>query len=188
MKQILTIALITAALSVCHYAGAQTTKAKPKEGQTAVNTTATNGTQNTTASYNATYASQFEMGDPRYSNMAMNYFKDREEAQTDRHADMFADSVTLVLSNGFVVKGKSQLLQGMKEHRAPIANVKTTIAYAISLRATTKDETGVLIAGSLESTAKDGTKEKGDFMHLIVFDKKDQIVYIKQYDAKPAQQ
>src|ERR1700761_2409341 len=74
--------------------------------------------------YTAGYSSNFTMADPSYSEKILTLWKDYDNNTLDLHANMFSDTVTMLLSDGTLVKGKAQNLAGVKEFRKSVKDLK----------------------------------------------------------------
>ena len=72
------------------------------------------------STYKAAYSSNFTMADPSYSDKILTLWKDYEDNTLDMHVDMFSDTVTMMLADGSVVKGKALNLAGVKDFRGSI--------------------------------------------------------------------
>lgn len=109
-----------------------------------------------TSGYTAAYSSNFTMADPSYSEKILTLWKDYENNTLDKHINLLSDTVSMILSDGTLVKGKANALAGVKEFRGSIKNLKVTVDAWMSLKSLDKDENWVAIWGTEEYTDKDG--------------------------------
>src|SRR5260221_12200227 len=110
--------------------------------------------------YTASYSSNFSIADPSYSEKILMLWKDFENNTLDNHTDMFADTVTMMLANGAMVKGKAENLAGAKQFRGSLKNYKAALDAWVSLKSTDKNQNVVCVWGSEEYTDKDGKQVK----------------------------
>jgi ketosteroid isomerase-like protein len=139
------------------------------------------------APYIAGFSSQFEMGDPKYTNSVLTLLKDFEENQTDRHSNLFADTLTFITPEGFVLKGKDQFLPGNKQYRGSFTNVKTSIEMYVSVKSVDRHRPEVVVRGSQEKIAKDGAKNIVDFQSVWAFNQDGKVTYVREYTSRHPQ-
>lgn len=156
-------------------AQAQTDKTKEKEKMQKADKT---------TSYTATYSSKFEIGNPAYTQVIINLWKDWDDNALDRSAKMFADTVAMYTADGTMVKGKDLNLAEAKKYRGQFAAVKSTIHAIVSLKSTDRNEDWVAIWGTEEDTSKDGKKTSTNFHEVWKFNKDGKIDIMRQYQAK----
>jgi len=116
--------------------------------------------------YKAMYSSNFTMADPSYSEKVLTLWKDYENNTLDNHANLMADTVSILLANGTLVKGRAQNMANVKEYRGSIKNLKITIDAFMSLKSLDKDENVVCVWGNETFTDKDG-KEYSQRVHEV---------------------
>jgi len=138
-----------------------------------------------TSSYSADYSSNFEMGNPAYSKMILEMWKDWDDNALDRH-DYMADSVTMFLPDGKVIKGKQANFEGAKKLRGGMKSVKSTLHAWIPLRSTDRNEDLVAIWGQEVDTYPDGKIETTELHEVWAFNKDGKITWMRQYSAKPS--
>jgi hypothetical protein len=133
--------------------------------------------------YTAGYSSSFIIGDPSYSDKILMLWKDFENNTLDKHADFFADTVTMVLSNGTAIKGKADNLKSVMQYRNSIKNYKVTIEAWVSLKSTDRNENVVCIWGTEEYTDKDDKQVRSQAHEVWAFNKDGKIALMLQYAA-----
>lgn len=133
--------------------------------------------------YTAAYSSNFKIGDPSYSAKILTLWKDFEDNTLDKHADMFSDTVTMMLSEGMVVKGKADNLAGAKAFRSSLNNYKVTVEAWVSLKSVDRNENWVAIWGTEEYTDKDGKAIKRRVHEIWGFNKDGKISIMMQYEG-----
>jgi hypothetical protein len=131
--------------------------------------------------YTASYSSKFTIASPTYSDKILTLWKDFENNTLDKHADMLADTVTMMLANGAVVKGKAENLKSVKEFRSSMQNYKVTIHAWVSLKSTDKNENVVCVWGSEEYTDKTGKQVKTGTHEVWVFNKDGKVGLMMQF-------
>lgn len=131
--------------------------------------------------YTAGYSSNFTTADPSFSEKVLTMWKDYDNNTLDQHAGWLADTVTMLLSDGTLVKGKSQNMAGVKEFRGSIKNLKTTIDAWVSLKSLDRDQNVVCIWGNENFTDKDGKEVSRRVHEVWMFDSSGKISMILQY-------
>ncbi len=141
------------------------------------------------APYKALYSSDFEMGDPAKSMLVLEMWKDYDDNAFDRHADMFADSVVVFLSDGEVLRGKESMLTGVKTYRSTIDSVRSDVHAWMSLKSKDRNEDVVAVWGTENDTWKDGKKTANHLHEVWFFNKDGKVSAIRQFSMKatPAQ-
>ncbi|WP_026897920.1 cytochrome c family protein [Daejeonella oryzae] len=134
--------------------------------------------------YSATYSSKFEMGDPAKAQLILHLWKDWDDNALERHSNLFADTVTMNLSDGSVIKGKDQNLSAAKEYRSTLLSAKSTVNAYMSLRSVDKNENWVAIWGVEEDTHKDGKKTMSTLHEIWKFNKDGKIDWMRQFHGK----
>lgn len=134
--------------------------------------------------YTATYSSQFEMADAAISKMILELWKDWDDNNFSRHADYFADTVTMIFTNGQVVKGKENLLNSATQHRGSLASAKSVVDAWLSTRSVDKDEKWVAIWGSETDTNKDGKESTMRIHEIWKFNKDGKVDFMQQYTGQ----
>jgi uncharacterized protein YwqG len=133
------------------------------------------------SSYTAAYSSNFTMADPSYSDKVLTLWKDFENNTLDKHVDMISDTVTMMLSEGMVVKGKAANLAGVKEFRNSIKNYKVTVEAWMSLKSLDRDENVVCVWGNENFTDKDGKQVTRRLHEVWGFNSAGKVSLMMQY-------
>ena len=133
--------------------------------------------------YTARYSSNFVMGNPAYSKMVVDMWKDWDDNAFERH-DYYADSLMMVLPDGTVMRGKAANLEGAKKFRGTLKSSNSTIEAMLPLRSADKNEDWVAIWGTETNTWADGKVEKRDIHEMWRFNKDGKVNLIRQFQAK----
>jgi hypothetical protein len=133
--------------------------------------------------YTPSYSSSFVIADPSYSEKILMLWKDFENNTLDNHTDMFADTVTMMLANGAMVKGKAENLAGAKQFRSSLKNYKAGLDAYVSLKSTDRNQNVVCVWGTEEYTDKDGKQVKTRLQEVWAFNKDGKIALMLQYAA-----
>jgi hypothetical protein len=189
MKQ-LVISILSAAFFLTA-TQAQVTKTKDdnvkvKESGNKLKIKDKSGMGNLTMPYTAMYSSNFKIGNPMYSNMVLNLWKDYDENNFDRHADWFADTMQMISANGTLTRGKEDNMSAIKRYRNGFTTAKSTLDAWIPLKSVDKNEDWVALWGTEVDTYPDGHTEAADVHEIWRINKDGKIDMIKQYSAKAA--
>lgn len=137
--------------------------------------------------YTASYSSNFVIGNPAHTNMIVDMWKDWDDNAFDRH-NYWADTGTVYLSDGMVIKGKDSMLAGAKRYRGSLKSSKSTITSMLPLRSTDRNEDWVAMWGTETNTWPDGKVEVRDIHELWRINKDGKIDLMRQFTAKPEKQ
>jgi hypothetical protein len=133
--------------------------------------------------YTASYSSNFTIANQSYSEKVLMLWKDFENNTLDNHSDFFADTVTMMLADGTMVKGKAENLSGAKQFRSSLKNYKATIDAWVSLKSKDRDQNVVCVWGDETYTDKDGKAVKDRLQEVWGFNKDGKIDLLIQYSA-----
>ncbi|MDB4902386.1 MAG: nuclear transport factor 2 family protein [Mucilaginibacter sp.] len=133
--------------------------------------------------YTPSYSSSFVIADPSYSEKILMLWKDFENNTLDKHIDMFADTVTMMLANGAMVKGRTENLAGAKQFRSSLKNYKAALDAWLSVKSTDKNQNVVCVWGTEAYTDKDGKQVKTRLQEVWTFNKDGKIDMMLQYAA-----
>ncbi len=133
--------------------------------------------------YTARYSSNFVMGNPAYTAMVVDMWKDWDDNAFERH-DYYADSLMMVLPDGTVMKGKTANMEGAKQFRSTLKSSNSTIETMLPFRSADKNEDWVAIWGTETNTWPDGKVEKRDIHELWRFNKDGKVDMMRQFQAK----
>ena len=134
--------------------------------------------------YKADYSSSFTMADPSYSEKILTLWKDYENNTLDKHADMISDTVSMLLADGTLVKGKANNLAGVKEYRGSIKNLKVTVDAWMSVKSLDRDENLVCVWGNESFTDKDGKQVSVRMHEVWGFNSAGKVSLILQYTGQ----
>jgi ketosteroid isomerase-like protein len=147
--------------------------------------TQTSMADNSNLPYTAMYSSKFQMGNARYSRMVLNAWKAYDNNMLDKIADMIADTVTAIMPDGSIIKGKDNFLNGLKTYRGGFSAATSTVDAWLPVKSTDNGDDFVCIWGTETDTKSDGTTQKVDLHELWGFNKDGKLSFFRQY-AGPA--
>jgi hypothetical protein len=174
--------LFTVVFSFSSHAQETTKKNKKTKGGT--------GAQNMTdLPYKAGYSSDFTMGNMENAKMILLLYKDFEN-QVWTKDGWFADTVTVIIPNGTVIKGKDSVLNAFKKQRAGLSSTSFTMDAIIPLKSQDRDQDWVALWGHQQMTLADNTagSTSVDFQTIWGFNREKKIVYVHFYEAQPSRQ
>ncbi|WP_426667608.1 hypothetical protein ACPPVU_16420 [Mucilaginibacter sp. McL0603] len=131
--------------------------------------------------YKADYSSSFTMADPSYSEKVLTLWKDYENNTLDKHADMISDTVTMLLADGTLVKGKANNMAGVKDFRGSIKNLKVKVDAWMSIKSLDRDENLVCVWGNETFTDKDGKQVSRRMQEVWGFNSAGKVSLMLQY-------
>jgi len=181
MKKLSLLLTCTLIMSVSVISLSQAQENTKKKAKSAASTA-----DNSAMPYTATYSSKFVMGDPAHSKLIMELWKDYDDNAFDRHADMFADTAMIFLSDGQVIKGRDNMMAGVKQYRGSIASVKSDVHAIMSLKSVDRNENWVAIWGTENDTWKDGKTSSVELHEIWRLNKDGKVDVIRQFTRKTA--
>lgn len=134
--------------------------------------------------YQATYSSKFEMGNPAHAKKVLEIWKDFDNNTIQNHADYFADTVMIILSDGHVVRGKDSLIAGITQYRSSLGKAVSTVDAWLATRSIDRNEDWVSIWGTETDTATDGTVSVSRLNEIWQLNKDGKVAFIAQYVGK----
>lgn len=134
--------------------------------------------------YAAQYSSRFEMANAANSKMILELWKDWDDNTFSKHADYFADTVTMIFTSGQVVKGKDNVIAGATQFRSSLANVKSQVDAWISTKSIDKNENWVCIWGSETDTDKNGKETVMRIHEIWRINKDGKVDFMQQYTGE----
>ncbi len=146
------------------------------------------GEMTTDYPYTAEYSSKFKMGNPKYSRMILELWKDWDNNQLDMHQDYFSDTITYQTPTGEVIRGKDKFVSTGKQNRDMLSNVKSSLEVWIPLKSIDKDQDWVAVWGREDDTDKSGKMTSNMIHEIWGFNKDGKIVFYRQYTAVPPKQ
>ena len=133
---------------------------------------------------NATFSSDFEIGDPNQADKIVELWKQYDENTLDKGLDYFADTVTLAMHDGWKYFGtRDSLMKLMKKKRGEYSAVNSVIVGIIPLKATDLKENWVSILGTEYTTMKN-KKDSADIQEYWRFNKDGKIDLMHSYKRK----
>ena len=130
-------------------------------------------------------ATNITLGNQAYSQKVLWAWKYYDENTLDKAADLFADDVMATLPDGTVIKGKDNLLKGLKDYRNSFASAASTVEACVTLKSPDRpDNEVVTIWGAETDTNKDGTVSKVHLNEVWFFNKEGKVVEFHQLAAK----
>jgi hypothetical protein len=130
--------------------------------------------------YASRYATDFEKGDPRYLEMVLDFWKEYETGNVKKTAKNFADTILMVLPEGFFSGQKDSVLASFKKTRDKYSIVQCHLDTWMPARINGKDN-WVFIWGWQERTDKNGKLEAPVLHEVWRINKKGKIDFMQQY-------
>ncbi|MCU7550319.1 hypothetical protein OCK74_14450 [Chitinophagaceae bacterium LB-8] len=137
--------------------------------------------------YTAEYSSKFMPGNPAHGKLILDIWKDWDDNVTDRHADMFADTVFMMFPNGQSVKGRDSAMYLAKKFRGSLASSKSTIEAWMPTKSIDRNEDWVLVWGREEDTDMNSNKTTVLLHEIWRINKDGKIDFMRQYMSKPTE-
>lgn len=138
--------------------------------------------------YTATYSSQFAPGVPAHGKLILDMWKAWDDGALDRQSSWVADSITLQLPTGDMIRGKEAFMRESKAYRDQFATVKSSVEAWMPIKSIDRNEDWVLIWGIEEHADKTGKVEKQMLHEVWGINKDGKITYMRQYTAVPPKQ
>jgi hypothetical protein len=133
---------------------------------------------------NATFSSDFEIGDPSQADKVVDLWKQYDENTLDKGLDYFADTVTLAMHDGWKYHGtRDSLMKLMKQKRGEYSQINSVIIGIIPLRATDIKENWVSIFGT-EYTTRKNKMDSADIQEYWRFNKDGKIDMMHSFKRK----
>ncbi|HEV7621240.1 MAG TPA: hypothetical protein VGO09_05885 [Flavisolibacter sp.] len=136
---------------------------------------------NPSFAYTASYSSQFALGSQDYSSVVLNAWKGYDNNTWDVMADNISDTVTAMLFDGTVIKGKDNFLNGIKGYRGSFSAVNSTVEAWLPVKSLDRDQQWVCIWGTETDTKADGSTQKIALHELWRFNKDGKVDYLRQF-------
>ncbi len=132
----------------------------------------------------SSYSSAFEIGDYSQADKVVELWKQYDDNTLEKGLDMFADTVTMMMADGWRYHGtKDSLMKLTKVERAKYSTVKSKIVAITPLKATDLNESWVIIYGTEYMTSKNKT-DSSDLQENWRFNKDGKIDMMHSYRRK----
>jgi len=129
-----------------------------------------------------TYSSQFEIADPKYAETILTLWKDFDAGDLNTHKDLFADSVSLYLTDGASLLGRrDSIISWTQKYRGAYKSVVDRVDAVTALRSTDKNENWALVWGMETSTDMKGKVDSTNLMETWRFNKDGKVDLLYQY-------
>ncbi len=123
-----------------------------------------------------------KLGKADYSKMILNAWKAYDSNKLDDISMIIADTITSLLPDGTLIKGKDNFLNAMKTYRGSFTSVVSTVDACTTLKsASAPDDEITVIWGTETSTKKDGTTQKMGLHEVWFFNKDGMVSRFFQY-------
>jgi hypothetical protein len=133
-----------------------------------------------TTPYKATYSSKFVIADQSYADKVLTLWKDFENNKLDDHINWIADTVSMTLADGKIVKGKAENLAGVKAFRGSLKDMKITVDAWVSLKSD-RNQNVVCVWGEEDYTDANGKHVKVSLQEVWGFNKDGKVSLMLQY-------
>jgi hypothetical protein len=138
-----------------------------------------------TLPYTADYSSKFEMGDMKNVQTVLELYKDWDNNNLDNSRSKFADSVTLVLSDGSVIKGSfDSINKATKPYRNSLGTVTSSVHAIMPVKSTDKNENWVLAWFTEHRTDAKGKQDSVELQETWRMNKDGKADLLYQYQQK----
>ena len=135
--------------------------------------------------YQATYSSQFVMGNPAHAKKILELWKDYDANNLSLHADYFADTLTIDLPNGMSIKGKDPAMKAITDYRTSQGKVESVVDAWIATKSVDRNADWVCIWGVETATDAAGKVTKNRIHEIWQLNKDGKVVYMAQFTAMP---
>lgn len=130
-------------------------------------------------------ATKITLGNQAYSQKVLWAWKYYDDNTLDKAADLFADDVLATLPDGTVMKGKDNLMKGLKDYRNSFSSAGSTVDACVTLKTPDMPDREVVTIWGVETdTGKDGTVSKVHLNEVWFFNKEGKVVEFHQLAAK----
>src|SRR5687768_11819800 len=124
MRKIILFLLVVIAFTTCKSDEAKVDSMSAKDS-----------TNNETYPYTATYSSKFEIGESKYSQTILKMWKAWDNGDLNSVKDMFADSVVMMLGNGWIDRGtRDSIVAHAMQYRATLDSVSSKVIAFVPLK------------------------------------------------------
>jgi hypothetical protein len=187
MKNITLPAMIIAFITLSMSVTAQPTRMKEKDDKIKVKMKGSMQSTNNSL-YTPTYSSDFAISSSGYSNLILKAWKDFENNTLDNSATILADSMTSILANGTILKGKDNFINAIKGYRSSFSGMETSVAAWTNLKSLDKNKDIVCIWGQEKAKKSDGTSKTTVVHELWFFNAAGKVDLFRQFtEGEPHQ-
>jgi hypothetical protein len=135
--------------------------------------------------YTASYSSNFEIGQPNYSKIILDLWKDYDDNTFQKGLPSFADSVSMFFANGAPYIGTSKgAMEMATSYRSQFSSVRSVVNAFVPLKSVDKKENWVCVWGT-EYDTKDGKTDSVFLQETWRFNKDGKVDLMYQYSSKP---
>ena len=130
-----------------------------------------------------TYSSDFSIGNYDYAKMIVQgSWKDWQDNTMDNMKSWIADTITVLQSNGKMIKGADSLIANWKRGRASYTSIIDTVNAVVPVYSNDKKENWVLVWATEINTDMKGVKDTVNFMETWRINKDGKADMVFQYD------
>jgi len=174
------ITAIAVILYACNTAEKETPKEETKETASAPAAIAN------MSGYTATYSTSFEMGDPKNAEAILAVYKDWDNGNLEPSKTLFADSISLYLTDGTVIAGpRDNAISTTQNFRNMFSAIKSTVHGIFPVNSTDRNENWVCIWATEVNTDKKGKTDSVWLQETWRFNKDGEIDLLYQYARSP---
>jgi len=107
--------------------------------------------------YEAAYSKSFEMGEAKNAEVVLALWKDWDNGNLQTSKALFADSVSILTSDGSVIAGvRDSVMASMQGYRDNFSAIKSSVDAIFPIKSSDKNEQWVCIWGRETNTDKKG--------------------------------
>ena len=138
-----------------------------------------------TSGFTAGYSFSFVMDPATNTEVVLALWKDWKDGDISKNRSHFADSLTLILSDGSVMTGNTdELLKNMQEYRNSYKSIDVAVNTAFAVKSTDKDAHWVSIWGTEIQTDNAGKVDSVSLNETWRFNKEGKVDRMLQYLRK----
>jgi hypothetical protein len=176
MKKVL-LAAAVAILAACNSNEPSATAETPNSGSDST-------THEINSPYPVNYSSKFTTGDPKNAESVLNLWKIWESGDLSAVKDIFADRLTLHLSDGSMMSGpRDSVIASGQKYRSSLASSVSSVDAIMAVKSTDKDENWALIWGKEINTDKKGKVDSSYLQETWRFNKDGKTDMMYQFRA-----
>jgi hypothetical protein len=137
--------------------------------------------------YPVSYSSKFVMGDPKNAESVLSLWKIWESGDLSGSKNIFADSVTLHLSDGSMISGpRDSVVASGQAYRSSMVSSVSSVDAVMAVKSTDKDENWALIWGKEINTDKKGKVDSSYLQETWRFNKDGKTDLMYQFRSAAA--